>query len=192
MKNIYLDLYSSYIPFLIQTTKSDGTKYDVSSSSLIIYEEDGGDSNFSSTQITGSPFSLNKVNSKTGYYGTLIDKSLFTVGKFYLALWELTIDGTDTAGQELYFVCNSTSFQSGSGGAYKKIYTVTDGSGNVIEGATIRATSDEAGTDTIAYGASDSDSNGEIIIYLPLGTVYIWTYHSDYTFDNPDEELVEA
>lgn len=192
MENIYLDLHSTYIPFVIQTTKSDGTKYDPSSSSLTIYEEDGADSSFSSSQITGSPFSLSQINSLTGLYGTMIPKSSFTTGKYYLALWELTVDSINTAGQEIYFVCNAESFKDYSGGSIREVYTVLDQSGNAIEGASVRVTSDEAGETTIAVGKSTSDSNGEVVLYLPAGTVYVWVQHDNYSFDNPDTELVEA
>lgn len=192
IENIFLDLQPTYIPFVVQCSKTDGTKVDPTASSLIVYEEDGGDGSFSSTQISGSPFSPSKVNAKTGYYGTMIDKSKFTEGKFYLFLWELTVDGRTTAYQEMYYMCDTESFRTTSGGAYPKTYTVLDSNGNPISGVSIRATSDEAGDNLIAVGKSVSDENGKVVIYLPLGTVYIWRYHRNYSFDDPDEELVEA
>jgi len=190
MKNLILDLQPDYIPLTIQCTTSDGTKTDPSSYTVTLYEEDGGDSTFSSTQVTGSPFTLAKINSKTGYYGVLVPKTVFTSGKYYMLLWELTIDGVTTAGQEIYFACNSGSFKNYSGGAYRKVYTVTDGNGIAIEGVEVRATSDAAGNTTIA--TSSTDSNGEAILYLPAGTVYLWRFKSGYEFsDQPDTEVVE-
>jgi len=189
MKNLYLDLQPDYIPFVVQCTKAAGDKIDPSASSLIIYEENGGDTDFSSSQITGSPFTISKINSKTGLYGVLIPKSSFTAGKYYLCLWELTVDDIATAGQELYFCCNAESFKNYSAGAYKKTYTVNDTDGNPLLGVRVDVTTDEAGETKIASGVTDSA--GEVTFYLPAGTVYMWRYKRGYTFDNPDTEVVE-
>lgn len=112
MKTLFLDLLPAYIPFIIQCTKGDGDKVDPTVDNLIIYEEGGANGTFDSTTITGSPFDPDQVNSKTGLWGKLIDKSVFTAGKIYIALWEMTVDGKTTAMKEVYFVCNASDFKS--------------------------------------------------------------------------------
>jgi len=190
MNTIIKDLQPTYFPVVYQFIKYDGQKYDLTGTPTVtIYEEDGTDSSFGSTEVTGSPFTIAKLNSKTGLYGVMVAKSLFTTGYFYRFLWEATINGVDTAGQEIYFACDSSSFKSYSGGAYRKVYTVTDGDGIALEGVEVRATSDAAGNTTIA--TSETDSNGEAILYLPAGTVYLWNYKQNYSFSNPDVEVVE-
>jgi hypothetical protein len=102
-EKLYLDLLPDYIPFEFQSTKSDGTKFDPTGTPTVsIYEENGNDAVFSSTQITGSPFNMAKINSKTGNYGVLVDKTLFTTGNLYRVLFEATVDGVATASIEYY------------------------------------------------------------------------------------------
>lgn len=79
---------------------------------LIIYEEGGADATFDSGQIAGSPFDPAQVNAKTGYWGVLVAKTAFTAGKFYLALWEMTVDSITTAKIERYFACNASQFKA--------------------------------------------------------------------------------
>lgn len=112
MKSIFLDLSPSYIPFIVQCTKSVGDKIDPTVDNLIIYEEGGADAVFDSGQITGSPFDPAKVNSKTGLWGILVPKSALTAGKWYIALWEMTVNGVATAKVEKYFVCNASQFKA--------------------------------------------------------------------------------
>lgn len=112
MKLLFLDLFPAYIPFIVQCTKAAGDKIDPTVDNLIVYEEGGADATFDSTQITGSPFDPAQVNAKTGLWGVLIAKTAFTVGKFYLALWEITVDAKTTAKIERYFACNSASFKA--------------------------------------------------------------------------------
>jgi len=109
---IYLDLCPDYIPFLVQATKADGGKADPSADNLIIYEEGGADGTFDSTDITSSPFDPAKVNSKTGLWGVLVPKSELTAGKFYIALWEMTVDSKTTAKVEIFFACNASDFMA--------------------------------------------------------------------------------
>lgn len=190
MENIILDLQPTNILFVIQATKGDGTITDPTGTpTLTIYEEDGVDDSFSSSQVTGSPFTITKINDKTGLYGVLVAKSVFTTGKYYFLLWEMTVDGITTADQEIYFCCNAESFKNYASGAYGKTYTVNDSSGSPLLGVRVDVTTDEAGETKIASGVTDSV--GEITFYLPAGAVYMWRYHSQYTFENPDEELVE-
>ena len=112
MNLIYLDLAPAYIPFLVQATKGDGSKIDPTVDNLIIYEEGGADATFDSTTITGSPFDPAKVNTKTGLWGVMVAKTAFTAGKWYVALWEMTVDGITTAKAERYFACNSSQFKA--------------------------------------------------------------------------------
>ena len=107
-----LDLLPTYIPFVVQCNKGDGTKSDPTADNLIIYEEGGSDATFDSTQITGSPFDPAQINSKTGLWGKLVAKSAFTSGKLYLAVWEMTVNSITTAAVELYLACNSSDFKA--------------------------------------------------------------------------------
>jgi hypothetical protein len=104
---IILDQSPDYIPFIVACTKADGTKINPTVDNLIIYDEDGGDASWSSSQITGSPFDPVQVNSKTGLWGILVPKSALTVGHYYIALWEMTVDGIATHKVERYFVRDS-------------------------------------------------------------------------------------
>lgn len=112
MKILNLDLYPAYIPFIVQCTKAAGDKVDPTVDNLIIYEEGGADATFDSGEVTGSPFDPAQVNSKTGLWGVLIAKTVFTAGKFYIALWEMTVDSITTAKVERYFACNASSFMA--------------------------------------------------------------------------------
>lgn len=112
MNLIYLDLAPAYIPFLVQATKGDGSKIDPTVDTLIIYEEGGADATFDSTTITGSPFDPAKVNAKTGLWGVMVAKTAFTAGKWYVALWEMTVDGITTAKVDRYFACNASQFKA--------------------------------------------------------------------------------
>jgi len=112
LKLLFLDLFPAYIPFIVQCTKAAGDKIDPTVDNLIVYEEGGADATFDSTQITGSPFDPAKVNAKTGLWGVLIPKTAFTAGKFYLALWEITVDTKTTAKIERYFACNAAQFKA--------------------------------------------------------------------------------
>jgi hypothetical protein len=112
MNLIFLDLATTYIPFLVQCTKAAGDKVNPTVDNLIIYEEGGADATFDSTTITGSPFDPAQINSKTGLWGVLVAKSAFTAGKFYIALWEMTVNSITTAKVERYFACNASSFKA--------------------------------------------------------------------------------
>ena len=106
MKPIFIDLAPAYIPFVIQCKAADEEVLDPTVDSLVIYEEGGDNATFDATTISGSPFDPGKVNSKTGLWGVMVPKSAFTVGKWYIALWEVTVDGVVTAHVDTYFVCN--------------------------------------------------------------------------------------
>jgi hypothetical protein len=112
MQLIYLDLAPAYIPFMVQCTDGTGLKIDPTVDNLIIYEEGGGDAAFDSTTIAGSPFDPAQVNTKTGLWGVLVAKSALTAGKWYIALWEMTVDGIQTSKEDIYFACNSSQFKA--------------------------------------------------------------------------------
>jgi len=112
MKTLILDLYPTNIPFVIQTTDATGDKTNPSADNLIVYEEGGADTSFDSTEITGSPFDPAQVNSKTGLWGVMIPKSAFTSGRFYIALWEVTVDSVTTAKKEIYFAVDAADFKA--------------------------------------------------------------------------------
>lgn len=109
MKKLDLDLYPDYIPFVVQTSKADGEVINPTVDNLIIYEESGADGTFDNSTIAGSPFDPVQFNAKTGAWGIMIAKAAFTVGKFYIALWEMTVDGKASAKIEIYIAVDSTS-----------------------------------------------------------------------------------
>ena len=129
MDMIILDLQTTYIPFTIQCTDGEGTKTDPSLAKLVIYEENGKDSTFtndyvdntakvgsaiigtSTIETPDATYTPTKINSKTGFYGEMIPKSIFTAGKNYVFLWELTIDSIVTAFSETFFMINTSSFK---------------------------------------------------------------------------------
>lgn len=112
LQPIYLDLSPDYIPFMIQATTAAGASSNPTVDSLIIYEEGGANAVFDSTTVTGSPFDPAQVNSKTGLWGVLVAKSVFTAGRFYVALWEMTVDSVATSKVEIFFATNASSFKA--------------------------------------------------------------------------------
>jgi hypothetical protein len=146
-----LDLQPAYIPFEFQANKSDGTKFDPSASSIIIYEESGSDSSFDSSQISGSPFTPVKINSKTGNYGVLIDKSLFTVGKYYRILYEATIDSIASAYQETYFMVNSSQLKADVSTIESNVELILNGGKEVFRSITYDVAK-RAEIQTLKYG----------------------------------------
>lgn len=187
MENLFIDLLPAYVPFRIQTTKSDGTKIDPTEATVTIYENDGSGS--SSVEVTGSPFTLTKIGSNTGFYGTEISIGLFTAGRFYHALYEATIDGIDSAYQESYFACNADSFKNYAAGSNRKEYIVYDCKGDPVSDVYVTVSTDDAGVNVIA--SNKTNPNGVALFYLPKGTLYLWRQKAGMTFDNPDVEVVE-
>ena len=57
-------------------------------------------------------------------------------------------------------------------------------SGNPIDGAEVRITSDEAGNTAVA-GPKYTDASGDVDFLLDPGTLYVWVSASGYNFDNP-------
>ncbi len=113
MNILILDKLPDYITFEKQATKVDGTKTDPTGTPTVsIYEEGGADANYDSAQIAGSPFTCAKINGKTGNYGKLVAKSLFTAGKIYRALFEWTVDGVATAAVDVYHAINSSDLKA--------------------------------------------------------------------------------
>lgn len=106
MDTIYLDKSPAYIPFTAQFVGGSG-KTNPTSINLIIYEESGADSSFDVTKIASSPFTPTQIDGKTGYYGSMINKTELTANKFYIALWEVTVDGVQIARQKEYQVIDS-------------------------------------------------------------------------------------
>lgn len=76
-------------------------------------------------------------------------------------------------------------------GAIAYDYTLTsDIGGTPIVGASIWATTDGAGLNTVATGTTNAF--GVATLYLQPGTYYIWRAAPGYTFANPDTEIVSA
>jgi len=119
---IYKDLAPDYIPFVVQFTAKDTSKTDPSHYGLEVYEEDCVDQNFSSEEaeigsifddIFSDTFGRNpeKVNSKSGLYGILIDKTYFTNNKTYRFIWQATVDSVQTSKEELYVFHSASDFK---------------------------------------------------------------------------------
>lgn len=134
MELLILDLLPAYIPFMVQCTKAAGDKINPTVDNLIIYEEGGADATFDSGTITGSPFDPVQVNSKTGLWGMLVAKSAFTAGKFYIALWEMTVDGVTTAKIERYFACNASQFKADVSTISSNVTTIKAKTDNLPDG----------------------------------------------------------
>ena len=68
-------------------------------------------------------------------------------------------------------------------------YELTDSvSGLPIAGAEVWATTDIAGANIVAHDITDDF--GKVYFFLTAGIYYIWRDQGDYTFDNPDTEVV--
>jgi hypothetical protein len=62
------------------------------------------------------------------------------------------------------------------------------GSSTPIADATVWATSDSAGLNTLASGLTDT--YGNVTLSLDAGTVYLWTHKSGYNFTNPATKVI--
>ena len=183
MKTIYKDISPDYIPVTVQLTKTSGAVSDPTVDSLTIYKV-GDSESFSLTEVTGSPFDPAKINSKTGLWGSMIDKTVFTINTNYLFLWEMTVDGIATAMCENVFVCDSEAFKV----LKTKTYTVSVGSAG-LEGVKVKCSTDVNGNNVICFGTTNS--SGEVTFLLETGTYYMWLYKSGYEFGSqPDVETV--
>lgn len=74
-------------------------------------------------------------------------------------------------------------------GACTWVYTLTDSvTALPIEGAEVWVTTDVAGLNVVAHGYTNA--SGIVTFYLDAGTNYFWRQHGNYTFTNPDTEIV--
>jgi hypothetical protein len=117
ISTLYLDLLPDNIPFVVATTKGDGEKSSPSLDNLIIYEDDGTDAVeiVVADEIGNSPFDPINIPTdgvKTGVWAINIAKSNFSAGKFYVFLYEFTIDSIATHKIEVYFFTNSSNFKA--------------------------------------------------------------------------------
>ena len=179
MNTIFLDLATAYIPFIVQCTKATGDKVDPTVDNLIIYEEGGANATFDAGTIAGSPFDPAKVNVKTGLWGVLVDKSALTAGKFYIALWEMTVDGVTTAKVERYFACNASSFKATGFSTHSAADVVT-----AIEtgGSKLDALYDKLPSKTYLTGSDNAD--GSVGIDLSSITSLLGDVLMEITEDN--------
>ncbi len=192
MKTLYLDLLQDHIPFFVQCTNGKGKIENPSTYKLTIYEEDGEDAFFSNKEISGSPFTPININSKTGLWGVLIPKSAFRSGKYYLALWEMKVDGINSAKAEKYFVCNSTSFHNPES-SFTLIYRLRDEeTGKPIKVARVEVSTDEHGHQQIfsGYTNNQGEISFEIKQDLLPDQLYFWRKRNGFEFDNPDIQKV--
>ena len=90
-------------------------------------------------------------------------------------------------GGRLDLILDSISATTGAG-ASANTFTVQDGSGNPLPNAHVWATTDLAGTTTVASALSNA--LGRVTFYLDAGvTYYIWKQKEGYDFTNPDTEV---
>ena len=74
-------------------------------------------------------------------------------------------------------------------GAITFTYTLTSSvDSSPIASATVWVTTDQAGSNVVASGTTDT--NGEVVFYLDAGTYYVWREKSGFNFTNPDTEAV--
>ena len=74
-------------------------------------------------------------------------------------------------------------------GANTFVYTVTDANtGLPVDEVQVIVTTDIAGANVIA--TAYTDAFGNVTFYLDSGTYYLWRVKSDYTFTNPDTEVI--
>lgn len=185
MKYLDIDLMPDYIPFLVQCSNGLGEKTDPSSAKLTIYQETGNDNVFSSVQIPESPFTLEKINDSIGLWGVLIPKTSFAKGNFYLALWEMTIDGTDSVKVERYFAKGENA---------EKIvfsYLLLDERNNrAIPQANVEVSTDRNANEIIFRG--QTDRNGYMKFEIKLSELpdklYFWRKKRNYKFNDPEEQ----
>lgn len=80
-------------------------------------------------------------------------------------------------------------------GAIAFTYTVTrSDNSNPIEGVSVWITTDLGGSNVIWRGTTDTSGvardDDSILPYLDAGTYYFWSQLANYTFSNPDTEVV--
>ena len=107
-----LDLLPAYFPLEKTATDSTGLKLNPTAATVRVFEEGGADGTFDNSEVAGSPFTCNQINSKTGSYGILILKSLFTANRFYRCLFEWTVSGITTHSEDTYFMYNTASYKA--------------------------------------------------------------------------------
>ena len=97
----------------------------------------------------------------------------------------------ETDGGVSRFTANALEQAPGAAGAgaITFVYTLTSTVDSApIDGATVWATTDAAGTNPVAAGTTDAA--GQVTFYLDAGTYYFWRQKSGWTFTNPDTEVV--
>jgi hypothetical protein len=79
-------------------------------------------------------------------------------------------------------------------GAITHNYNVQEADTTPIAGATIWVSTDLAGLNIIWTGTTDAFGDARNILndepLLDAGTYYFWRHHANYTFANPDTEVV--
>jgi len=102
--------------------------------------------------------------------------------------YELSAGSLSDIDVELSATHGSGSWESGLGsGLVAWDYVVDDGT-NGIPAALVVVTTDAAGSISVAHGYTNNF--GIVTFHLDAGTYYFWTYKADFTFTNPDSEVV--
>lgn len=90
-----------YIVIYVACTKADSEKIDPSAIVMNVYQV--SESAGTEAAISGSPFTMVKKQSKTGWFGYALDISALTAGQ-YTILVEATVDGIDTHWTDSFFI----------------------------------------------------------------------------------------
>jgi len=94
----------------------------------------------------------------------------------------------DAHSTKMTSILNAVVENAGSGEiAYPYVLT-DDATSSPIAGATVQVSTDVARTTIVASGTTDV--NGSVTFNLDAGTYYFWRTHPNYTFTDPDIEVV--
>ena len=166
------------------TRAADGT--------ISIYKDNG------TTQVTTGVTDTEDFDSLTGIHLCTI----VTTNAWYTPAHDYTVvlSAATIDGQTVNAVLASFSIENRTGspqaGALEITYTLRvddEDTGDLLEGADVWITTDEAGSIIIWRGVTDAngvlrETAGSSKPWLDAGTYYFWRQKSGYTFSNPDEE----
>jgi hypothetical protein len=101
-------------------------------------------------------------------------------------IWDEPTSGHQTAGTTGKALTDGIT---AGAGAITFTYTLTSSvDSSPIASATVWVTTDQAGTNVVASGTTNT--SGEVTFYLDAGTYYVWREKSGWNFTNPDTETV--
>jgi hypothetical protein len=99
----------------------------------------------------------------------------------------VTVAVSGTANIRIDPVVTHTIIPAAGAGSVSFSYVVLS-SGDPIFGVEVQAYTNEAATNRVARGFTDA--TGTVVFQLPTGNIYFVSFHPDFSFDNPDLEVV--